>query len=190
MAIEEFKDAYSLEFLGLCHDHSESDLHGALLRNLGRFLTELGRDFCFVAKHPVQVGKQDFEIDLVFFQRGLRCLVAFELKVEKFKPADLGQLSFYVEALDRNVGSPTRALDRRAPLRDERRRGRRVRPRAHGVADDGRRVPDAPASQGAPRAKLHELCAQLVADARERLIATRRQRGSLRRPMRSRLPDR
>ncbi len=103
-AVDELKNAYNVEFLGLAVDHSEADLHGALLRNLGRFLTELGRDFCFVgSQYPVQVGNQDFAIDLVFFHRGLSCLVAFELKVDKFKPADLGQLSFYVEALDRDV---------------------------------------------------------------------------------------
>lgn len=102
--LEEFKNAYSLEFLALPEGHSEADLHGALLRQLGRFLTELGRDFCFVgSQYPVQVGNQDFAIDLVFFHRGLQCLVAFELKVDKFRPADLGQLNFYVEALDRDV---------------------------------------------------------------------------------------
>ena len=106
-AIDEFKNAYNVEFLGLAVEHSEADLHGALLRNLGRFLTELGRDFCFVgSEYCVQVGNQDFAIDLVFFHRGLQCLVAFELKVDKFKPADLGQLSFYVEALDRNLKKP------------------------------------------------------------------------------------
>ena len=100
----EFKNEYSLEFLGLRDDHSEADLHGALLRNLGRFITELGRDFCFVgSEYPVQVGKQDFAIDLVFFHRSLSCLVAFELKVREFHPEDLGKLSFYVEALDRDV---------------------------------------------------------------------------------------
>ncbi len=103
-ALDELKNAYSLEFLSLHDGHSEADLHGALLRNLGRFITELGRDFCFVgSEYPVQVGKQDFAIDLVFFHRSLQCLVAFELKVDKFKPADLGQLSFYVEVLDRDV---------------------------------------------------------------------------------------
>jgi predicted nuclease of restriction endonuclease-like (RecB) superfamily len=57
MAIEEFKNAYSLEFLSLQEGRSEADLHGALLRNLGRFITELGRDFCFVgSEYPVQVG--------------------------------------------------------------------------------------------------------------------------------------
>ncbi|MEZ4376302.1 MAG: PDDEXK nuclease domain-containing protein [Polyangiaceae bacterium] len=106
-ALAEFKSAYNVEFLGLTADHSEADLHTALLRNLGRFLTELGRDFCFVgSEYPLQVGNQDFAVDLVFFHRGLQCLVAFELKTEKFRPADLGQLSFYVEALDRDVKKP------------------------------------------------------------------------------------
>ena len=107
LAADEFKDAYSLEFLGLPDNHSEADLHGALLRHLGRFIAELGRDFCFVgSEYPLQVGNQDFAIDLLFFHRGLSCLVAFELKVREFRPEDLGKLSFYVEALDRDVRKP------------------------------------------------------------------------------------
>jgi predicted nuclease of restriction endonuclease-like (RecB) superfamily len=103
-AAQEFKNAYNLEFLSLPDPHSEADLHGALLANLGRFITELGRDFCFVgSEYPVQVGNRDFAIDLVFFHRGLSCLVAFELKVGRFEPEHLGQLSFYIEALDRDV---------------------------------------------------------------------------------------
>ena len=103
-AVNEFKDSYCLEFLDLDVTHSEVDLHRALLRNLGRFISELGRDFCFVgSEYPVQVGNQDFAIDLVFFHRGLSCLVAFELKVRRFEPEDLGKPSFYVEALDRDV---------------------------------------------------------------------------------------
>ena len=71
-AIAEFKNAYSFEFLSLQDGHSEADLHRALLHNLGRFITELGRDFCFVGtEYPVQVGTQDFAIDLLFFHRGL-----------------------------------------------------------------------------------------------------------------------
>ena len=102
-----FKDVYSLEFLELPDEHTEADLHRGLLRNLGRFITELGRDFCFVgSEYPVQVGKQDFAIDLVFFHRGLCCLVAVELKVREFRPEDLGKLSFYLEALDRDVRKP------------------------------------------------------------------------------------
>jgi predicted nuclease of restriction endonuclease-like (RecB) superfamily len=106
-ALEEFKNAYNLEFLSLPDGRSEADLHQALVRNLGRFITELGRDFCFVgSEYPVQVGNQDFAIDLVFFHRGLACLVAFELKVGKFEPEHLGKLSFYVEALDRDMKKP------------------------------------------------------------------------------------
>lgn len=102
-----FKNTYSLEFLGLPDEHSEADLHGALLQNLGRFITELGRDFCFVgSQYPVQVGNRDFAIDLVFFHRSLQCLVAFELKVGRFEPEHLGKLSFYVEALDRHHKKP------------------------------------------------------------------------------------
>jgi predicted nuclease of restriction endonuclease-like (RecB) superfamily len=103
-AVNIFKDSYTLEFLGLPHEHSEADLHGALLENLRKFLTELGRDFCFIgSEHPVQVGKQDFALDLLFFHRELNCLVAIELKVGRFEPEHLGKLNFYLEALDRDV---------------------------------------------------------------------------------------
>ena len=106
-AAELFKDAYSLEFLGLADTHSEADLHGALLRNLGRFITELGRDFCFIgSQYPVQVGGQDFALDLLFYHRGLNCLVAIELKAGRFQPEHLGKLNFYLEALDRDHRKP------------------------------------------------------------------------------------
>jgi len=99
-----FKDAYTVEFLGLPEHHSEADLHRALLTQMKGFLLELGRDFCFAgSEYPVQVGGQDFALDLLFFHRGLNCLVAFELKVDRFEPEYLGKLSFYLEALDRDV---------------------------------------------------------------------------------------
>ena len=99
-----FRDAYHLEFLALPSDHSEADLHQSLLRNLGRFLTELGRDFCYIgSEYLVQVGGQDFALDLLFFHRGLNCLLAIELKVTAFQPEHLGKLNFYLEALDRDV---------------------------------------------------------------------------------------
>ncbi len=102
-----FKDAYMLEFLGLQGDHSESDLHQGLLAKLKTFLSELGRDFCFVgSEFPVQVGGRDFALDLLFFHRSLNCLVAIELKVGRFEPEYLGKLSFYLEALDRDVRKP------------------------------------------------------------------------------------
>jgi predicted nuclease of restriction endonuclease-like (RecB) superfamily len=103
-AAEAFKDAYMLEFLGLPTAHSEADLHASLLARLREFLIELGRDFCFVgSEFPVQVGGRDFALDLLFFHRGLNCLVAIELKVGRFEPEYLGKLGFYVEALDRDV---------------------------------------------------------------------------------------
>lgn len=103
-ALTVFKDAYMLEFLGLQPDHAEGDLHRALLLKLKDFLIELGRDFCFVgSEYPLQVGGRDFALDLLFFHRGLNCLVAFELKVGRFEPEYIGKLSFYLEALDRDV---------------------------------------------------------------------------------------
>lgn len=109
-AAESFKDSYLLEFLDLPQPHSEKDLRQGLVANLRQFLLELGRDFCFVGEEfRIQVGAKDFAIDLLFFHRGMSCLVAFELKVGEFAPADLGQLSFYLEALDRDHRKPHEA---------------------------------------------------------------------------------
>ena len=102
-----FKDAYALEFLELPVGHTEADLHRGLLGRLQTFLIELGRDFCFVgSEFPLQVGGRDFALDLLFFHRGLNCLVAIELKVDRFEPEHLGKLNFYLEALDRDVRKP------------------------------------------------------------------------------------
>jgi len=106
-ALAVVKDAYLVEFLDLPRDHAERDLHRGLLLRLRDFLGELGRDFCFVGtEFPVQVGDRDFALDLLFFHRGLNCLVAIELKVGRFEPEYLGKLGFYLEALDRNVRKP------------------------------------------------------------------------------------
>jgi predicted nuclease of restriction endonuclease-like (RecB) superfamily len=102
-----FKDTYLVEFLDLPPGHSEGDLQRGLVEQLRRFLIELGRDFCFVgSQYLLQVGGKDFHVDLLFFNRALQCLVAFELKVEEFEPGHLGQLQFYLEALDRDVKKP------------------------------------------------------------------------------------
>ena len=102
-----FKDSYLLDFLELPNDHSEADLQHALIAKLRRFLTELGRDFCFVGEQYIlQVGGEDFRLDLLFFHRELQCLVAIDLKIEKFKPEYLGKIEFYLEALDRDVKKP------------------------------------------------------------------------------------
>jgi predicted nuclease of restriction endonuclease-like (RecB) superfamily len=102
-----FKDSYMVEFLDLPHGHAEADLHRGLLQRLKDFLIELGRDFCFVgSEYPLQVGGRDFALDLLFFHRGLNCLVAIELKVGRFEPEYMGKLEFYLEALDRDVRKP------------------------------------------------------------------------------------
>ncbi len=102
-----FRDAYMVEFLELPELHTEADLHQGLLGQLKDFLIELGRDFCFVgSEYPVQVGGRDFALDLLFFHRGLNCLVAVELKVGRFEPEYLGKLNFYLEALDRDQRKP------------------------------------------------------------------------------------
>lgn len=102
-----FKDHYVLEFLGLPEPHSENDLQRALMQHMKAFVLELGKDFLFVGEqYRLQVGNQDFYIDLLFYHRGLSALVAFELKVGQFKPEHMGQLNFYLEALDRDVKKP------------------------------------------------------------------------------------
>jgi predicted nuclease of restriction endonuclease-like (RecB) superfamily len=99
-----FKDTYVFEFLNLQEPHNESELQKGLLQQMKNFILELGKDFLFMdEEYKVQVGNSDFYIDLVFYHRSLQCLVAFELKTDKFKPEYLGQLNFYLEALDRDV---------------------------------------------------------------------------------------
>ena len=101
------KDSYVFEFLNLPDPHSEGDLQRGLVRQMKNFILELGKDFLFIGEeYKLQVGNSDFYIDLLFYHRGLQCLVAFELKADKFKPDHLGQLNFYLEALDRDVKKP------------------------------------------------------------------------------------
>ena len=98
-----FKDSYLFDFLHLPEPHHERDLQQGLVRHLKQFLLELGRDFCFIGQEfNIQVGQKDFAIDLLFYHRELQALIAFELKIDDFKPAYLGQLEFYLEALDRD----------------------------------------------------------------------------------------
>ena len=102
-----FKDSYVFEFLNLPEPHGESELQLGLVRQMKNFILELGKDFLFIGEeYNLQVGNNDFFIDLLFYHRGLQCLVAFELKADKFKPGHLGQLNFYLEALDRDVKKP------------------------------------------------------------------------------------
>jgi len=101
------RDNYILEFLDLPENHKEKDLRKAIVGNLKNFILEFGKDFTFVGEeYRVQVGNSDFNIDLLFYNRELYCLVAIELKIGRFKPEHLGQLEFYLEALDRDIKKP------------------------------------------------------------------------------------
>ena len=100
-------DSYVLEFLDLPEQYSENNLKKAIIGNLKNFILEFGKDFTFIGEeYRVQVGGQDFYIDLLFYNRALSCLVPIELKIGKFKPEHIGQLNFYLEALDRDVKKP------------------------------------------------------------------------------------
>ena len=95
-------DTYSLEFLDLPNEYSESDLKKAVISNMKNFILEIGKDFTYVGEeYIVQVGNEDFYIDLLFYNRALSCLVAFELKIGKFRPEYISKMDFYLEALDR-----------------------------------------------------------------------------------------
>lgn len=97
-----FLDSYVIEFLDLPKNFKESDLRKGLIENMKEFILEVGKDFTFIdEEYRMQVGGEDFRIDLLFFHRGLQCLVAFELKIGKFKPEYISKMDFYLEALDR-----------------------------------------------------------------------------------------
>ncbi|MDR0897217.1 MAG: PDDEXK nuclease domain-containing protein [Oscillospiraceae bacterium] len=102
------RDSYVLEFLDIPEYHAEKELRKSIVANIRDFILEFGKDFTFVGEeYRVQVGNKDFHIDLLFYNRELSCLVAIELKVTDFKPEHLGQLEFYLEALDRDVRKPS-----------------------------------------------------------------------------------
>ena len=102
-----FRDSYVFEFLNLPPDHDESELQRAIVSQMKDFILELGKDFVFMGQeYRLQVGNTDFEFDLLFYHRELQCLVAIELKTDKFKPEHMGQLNFYLEALDQDVKKP------------------------------------------------------------------------------------
>lgn len=95
--LEEIKDPYVLEFLGLKDEYSESDLEEALIHHLESFLLELGSDFCFIGRQKrLRVGDTWYRVDLVFFHRRLRCLVIIDLKIGALTHADAGQMHLYL----------------------------------------------------------------------------------------------
>ena len=102
-----FLDQYVVEFLDLPDAFHENDFRKALVKGMRDFILELGKDFTFVGEeYLVQVGGEDYRIDLLFFHRSLHCLVAIELKVGKFKPEYVSKMDFYLEGLDRQVRKP------------------------------------------------------------------------------------
>lgn len=100
-----FKDELFLDFLNLPEKHSENKLKKSIVEQMKNFILELGsKEFLFVdMEYVLQVGSSSYKADLLFYHRGLQALVAIELKTTKFHPKDLGQLEFYLEALDRDV---------------------------------------------------------------------------------------
>lgn len=101
------RDLYMLEFLNLPEPYKEFDLQQAILKNMKQFLLEFGRDFIFMGEeYHLQVGKNDYFVDLLFYHRELQCLVAIDLKIDDFKPEYLGKMEFYLEALDRDIKKP------------------------------------------------------------------------------------
>ena len=95
-------DTYSLEFLDLPNNYKEKDLKDAIVTNLKDFILEIGKDFTFIEQeHRITVGGEDFYIDLLFYNRTYSCLVAFELKVDKFQPEFVSKMDFYLAALDK-----------------------------------------------------------------------------------------
>ncbi|MBD5801780.1 hypothetical protein AZOA_12040 [Azoarcus sp. Aa7] len=108
-----FRDPYMLDFLGLPEGYSERDLETAILRDMERFLLEMGVGFTFAARQKrITVGADDFYLDLLFYHRHLRRLVAVELKLETFQPAHKGQMELYLRWLDKNE----RAAGEEAPI--------------------------------------------------------------------------
>ena len=104
LARESIKDPYRFDFLGLTDEAQEREIESALVRHVTRFLLELGAGFAFVGRQVLlDVGGEEFFIDLLFYHLKLRCYVVIELKAGKFKPEHLGQLGFYLTAVDRQV---------------------------------------------------------------------------------------
>lgn len=103
-AIESIKSSYNLEFLGIYGPVKEQELEDKLIAHLEEFLLELGYGFTFIGRqHKLTLGSNIYFVDLLFFNRKLQCLVAFELKVGKFKPEYAGKMNFYLELLDEQV---------------------------------------------------------------------------------------
>ena len=108
-----FRDPYILDFLGLKDAYAEKDLETAILREMESFILELGASFCFVARQQrMQIDDRDYYLDLLFYHRKLRRLIAIDLKIGQFEAADKGQMELYLGWLKRYAVEPEEA----APL--------------------------------------------------------------------------
>jgi predicted nuclease of restriction endonuclease-like (RecB) superfamily len=97
-----FRDPYVLDFLGLADSYSEKDLESSILAELQRFIIELGNDFAFMARQKrITIDNRDYRIDLLFFHRRLKCLVAIDLKIGEFEAAYKGQMELYLRYLEK-----------------------------------------------------------------------------------------
>ena len=107
LAVQTMKDPYVFDFIPFKEDMVERDIEEALVKDVTKLLLELGTGFAFLGnQYRLNVGGDDFYIDLLFYNRALSCLVAIELKIDTFRPEHLGQLNFYLEVLDRDVKKP------------------------------------------------------------------------------------
>lgn len=98
-----FRDPYFLDFLGLKDTYSEKDLETAIISELQRFIIELGSDFAFLARQKrIQIDNRDYKIDLLFFHRRMKCLVAIDLKIGEFDAAHKGEMELYLRYLEKN----------------------------------------------------------------------------------------
>ncbi len=108
-----FRDPYVLNFLGLPNSYSENDFESAILNQLQQFLIELGSDFAFIARQKrIIIDNDDYKIDLLFFHRGLKRLVAIDLKLDRFKAAYKGKMELYLKRLDKHE----RKTDEETPI--------------------------------------------------------------------------
>ena len=109
IAVRSFRDEYLIDYVDIKEpdDYDERDVENAVVAEIKKFIMSAGDGFCFIgSQHRILVDDEEFFIDMLLFNRNLQCLVAFELKKDKFRPADLGQLSFYLSALDKYVRKP------------------------------------------------------------------------------------
>ena len=150
LAQQIIKDPYSFDFLSLGPDMLERDLERGLIEHLRALILELGKGFAFVgSQYHLEIGGQDYYLDLLFYHLRLRCFVVIELKMEEFKPEFAGKMNFYLSAVDDRAQAPRgRPEHRHHPLPEPKRGGGRVRAAGHQQADGGGALPPLASAAG------------------------------------------